>query len=72
MIVTVIPGTNINLLAFAAAGFASAELDKETDSFASWRGYAPPSHRGGKGFLAEAVDFAKYRYTWAGEHVWFM
>ncbi|WPH03685.1 cell division cycle protein 48 [Acrodontium crateriforme] len=58
MIVTGIPTVNIPLLAFAAAGFATYEVDKETDSFASWRGYSPPSLRQNKGSLAETVHFA--------------
>lgn len=66
-IVTAIPATNTPLRAFAAAGLASCVVDKDTDAYASWRGYRPPSHRAAKGSLAEAVDFAKYRYVWQGQ-----
>lgn len=66
-IVTVIPATNTPLRAFAAAGLATCEVDKDTDSYASWRGYAPPSLRSKKGSLGEAVDFAKFHYKWNDE-----
>lgn len=67
MIVTGIPAMNVPLVAFAAAGHARCELDKETDSFASWRGYRPPALRQNKGTLAESVFFAKYHYQWSHE-----
>lgn len=67
MIVTAIPIPNIPLLSFASAGLALAELDLETDSFASWRGYVGPSLQARNGGLAESVHFAKYAYRWAGE-----
>lgn len=67
MIVTAIPAYNIPLRAFAAAGFATCELDTKTDSFASWRGFSPPALRQNKGHLAESVNFAKYHYKWQGE-----
>ncbi|GIZ49736.1 hypothetical protein CKM354_001276300 [Cercospora kikuchii] len=63
-IITTIPVTNIPLLAFASAGFATSILDLETDSFASWRGYIGPSGQARNGSLAENVHFAKYRYLW--------
>lgn len=66
-IVTAIPVPNIPLLSFASAGHALAELDLETDSFASWRGYVGPSLQARNGGLAESVHFAKYAYCWAGE-----
>ena len=69
MILTCTPANNVSLLTFAAAGFATYELDRETDSFASWRGYYPPQARSQKGSLAEAVDFAKYHYKWNNEDV---
>lgn len=67
MVVTAIPTTNIPLLSYAAAGHAIAELDKETDSFASWRGYVGPSAQARNGSLAESVHFGKYMYEWMGE-----
>jgi hypothetical protein len=59
MIITVIPATNVNLLTFAAAGFATYQVDKDTDSYASWRGYIPAPTRSSQGALGEAVYFAK-------------
>lgn len=67
MIVTTIPTPNTPLRAFAAAGLATCEVDKETDSYASWRGYAPPSLRSRQGGVGEAVDFAKYHYKFNDE-----
>ena len=67
MIVTAVPGTSVSLPAFAAAGFASCELDIKTDSYASWKGYVPPSKRSGKGSLGESIFFAKYHYNWKNE-----
>jgi transitional endoplasmic reticulum ATPase len=67
MIVTSIPGTNVNLRAFAASGHASCELDTKTDSYASWRGYIAPKVRSDSGQLGEQIDFAKYHYRWSGE-----
>ena len=67
LIVTAIPTYNVPLLAFVAAGYATAELDTKTDSYASWRGYNPPTKRDGQGHLAEAVTFAKYHYKWNQE-----
>jgi transitional endoplasmic reticulum ATPase len=62
-----IPSSNTNLLQFAAAGEAQAELDTENETVIRWRGYAPPSERGGAGSLAEAIFFARYHYHWANE-----
>lgn len=68
MIVTVIPANNLSLRAFAAAGHATCELDTKTDSYASFKGYAPPTRRSdGAGGLGEAVHFAKYHYRWSNE-----
>nr|POE51665.1 putative atpase yjob [Quercus suber] len=67
MIVTCVPRANIPLLSFAAAGFATYELDTATDSFSSMRGYVAPSTRTRKGQLAEAVNFAKYHYKFGDE-----
>lgn len=67
LIVTACPTNNVPLRAFAAAGFATCELDTETDSFASWRGYLPPAKRSNSGSLAESISFAKYHYKWKNE-----
>lgn len=45
LIITAVPGSNVNLLQFAAAGFAQAELDDETEPVLRWRGFVGPSHR---------------------------
>ncbi|KAF2112458.1 P-loop containing nucleoside triphosphate hydrolase protein [Lophiotrema nucula] len=67
-IVTTVPGSNVNLLQFAAAGFAQAELDDDTEPVLRWRGFVGPSHRGGSGGLADAIFFARYNYTWNNEN----
>ncbi|KAK5143630.1 hypothetical protein LTR04_001832 [Oleoguttula sp. CCFEE 6159] len=67
MIVTVVFTLNCNLLAFASAGHATAELDTTTDSIYRLRGYAPALRRGGQGQLAEASSFAIYHLQWNGE-----
>lgn len=67
MILTSIPTYNTPLLAFAAAGFATFELDTKTDSYASWRGYVRPRGRMGRGAVGETVFFAKYHYKWSNE-----
>ncbi|KAF2725457.1 P-loop containing nucleoside triphosphate hydrolase protein [Polychaeton citri CBS 116435] len=67
MVVTGVPVFNLPLRPFAAAGFASCEIDKDTDSVWAWRGFVAPTHRGQQGSLAEQVHFAKYRYVWNGE-----
>ncbi|KAF2683487.1 P-loop containing nucleoside triphosphate hydrolase protein [Lentithecium fluviatile CBS 122367] len=68
LIVTAVPGGNVNLLQFAAAGYAQAELDDETEPVIRWRGFVGPSHRGGSGGLADSTFFARYNYTWSGEN----
>lgn len=67
LIVTSVPSTNCNLLQFAAAGFATADLDTDTEPVLRWRGFVGPSHRGGSGYLADATFFAKYHYKWGNE-----
>ncbi|KAK6211846.1 hypothetical protein LQW54_005708 [Pestalotiopsis sp. IQ-011] len=67
LIISIIPAGNVNLLAFAAAGHAQAELDLDDEPIVRWRGYSPPSTRHGTGGLAESRFFAKYRYTWNSE-----
>lgn len=67
-IVTSIPTANCNLLSFAQAGHATAELDLETDSYASWRGWVPALRAGQKGVLGESIFFAKYRFQWSNEY----
>ncbi|KAL5391416.1 hypothetical protein DPSP01_001285 [Paraphaeosphaeria sporulosa] len=67
LIVTSVPATNINLLQFAAAGYAQAELDEDTEPVIRWRGFVGPGHRGGSGHLADAVFYGRYKYTWNNE-----
>ncbi|KAF2265602.1 P-loop containing nucleoside triphosphate hydrolase protein [Lojkania enalia] len=66
--VTTVPGSNCNLLQFAAAGYAQAELDDDAEPVLRWRGFVGPSHRGGSGYLADAIFFARYNYTWNNEN----
>jgi hypothetical protein len=66
--VTTVPGNNCNLLQFAAAGFAQAELDNDAEPIVRWRGFIGPAHRGGQGFLADSIFYARYNYTWNTEN----
>ncbi|KAF2185038.1 P-loop containing nucleoside triphosphate hydrolase protein [Zopfia rhizophila CBS 207.26] len=68
LIVTSVPGSNCNLLQFAAAGFAVAELDDDSEPVLRWRGFVGPAHRGGSGYLADSIFFARYNYTWNNEN----
>lgn len=68
MIVTTVPGSNCNLLRFAAAGFAFAELDDKSEPVLRWTGFVGPQHRGGSGYLADNTFFARYNYTWNDEN----
>ncbi|CAI6341833.1 unnamed protein product [Periconia digitata] len=67
LIVTTVPAYNVNLLQFAAAGYAQAELDEDAEPVMRWRGFVGPGHRGGSGHLADSIFFARWRYTWNGE-----
>ncbi|GAB7353276.1 hypothetical protein MBLNU459_g3781t1 [Dothideomycetes sp. NU459] len=67
-VVTSVPTSNCNLLAFARAGKATATLDTQTDAIARWRGWSPALRSGELGFLSENVFFAKYHYQWSSEH----
>ncbi|MCJ1282402.1 hypothetical protein MMC26_001725 [Xylographa opegraphella] len=66
-LITAILAQNCDLLAYAAAGYASAEIDPVTDTAVRWRGYLFPSQRGQPGRLGDAIRFAKYRYKWLSE-----
>ena len=62
---TTCPESNINLVAFAAAGYAEAELDKvDEETPLRWRVYLPAANRADPGRLGDTVFFACYRYTW--------
>ncbi|ERF69158.1 hypothetical protein EPUS_01114 [Endocarpon pusillum Z07020] len=64
MTVTVIPTSYANLAAYAAAGYARAELDTSEDSLLRWRYYQTSSTRGGQGHLGEVFFFVRFKYTW--------
>ncbi|KUJ06533.1 P-loop containing nucleoside triphosphate hydrolase protein [Mollisia scopiformis] len=66
-VVTYADTYSLNLLAFAAAGLATATLDIETDSIFRVRVWQQPIRRGAIGQLAEGRGFAKYRYRWGDE-----
>ena len=68
LIVTTVPTGNCNLLQFAAAGFATADLDEDAEPVIRWRGFSGPSHRGGSGSLVQSIWFAKFNYTWNSEN----
>ncbi|KAL8743690.1 MAG: hypothetical protein Q9190_003977 [Brigantiaea leucoxantha] len=60
---------NPNLLSFAAAGHATAELDLEDESINRIRGYIPGNPRYGYSEgIAERRYFAKYKYKWGQEY----
>ena len=63
-ILTAVPARNCNLIAYAAAGNATAELDTVTDTPIRWRGTIPPQTRGQPSHLGDATRFARYRYRW--------
>lgn len=64
MTVTTVNSAHADLAAYAAAGYAHAELDTTEDFALRWRVYQPPPIRGGPGHLADAYFFARYKYTW--------
>lgn len=66
--VTSVPATNVDLLQFAAAGYAQAELEEDTEPVIRWTGFVGPGHRGGSGRLADVVFYGRYSYTWNNEH----
>lgn len=68
MTITPVYTFNCNLLRFAAAGYAEAVLDLESDDAVRQKYYLPPIHRGAVGGLADGYTFAKYRYTWRDEY----
>ena len=68
MTITTTLASNCNLLYFAAAGYAEAVLDTDTDDAIRLKFYLPPAHRGREGGQISDYTFAKYRYTWRGEY----
>ena len=68
LIVTTVPGSNIDLILFANLGYASYEIDVNKDNVSRWRGYVPPPAKGGQGFLGEVINYAKYKYKFGDEY----
>jgi transitional endoplasmic reticulum ATPase len=64
MTVAVTFARNVNLLAFAAAGLATAELDVSEDDILRARIFLPPTSHDDDGTLADSTTFARYNYTW--------
>lgn len=66
MILTIVPYYNCDLLAFAAAGHAEAELDPSDTNSLILRRYSGPLNRldGGRGRLRDEIKFAKFLYRW--------
>ncbi|KAL9109035.1 MAG: hypothetical protein Q9227_006275 [Pyrenula ochraceoflavens] len=59
---------NVDILGYAAAGYAKAELDSIEDSLLRTRYYFPGAKRQISGGLADALIFSKYKYTWMNNH----
>ena len=66
MTVAVTFGGNIDLLAYAAAGFASAELDISEGEILRARIFLRATSHDDEGGLADSNTFARYNYTWKG------
>ena len=64
--VTTTPQKSTALLLFAAAGHASAKLDKESETPLFWRSFVPASGRaaGEPGKFRDKVIFGRYDYQW--------
>ena len=64
---TIVPvNSDINLLAYAYSGNATAVLDTSTEDIVRWRSY-DRGFRGEPSRLTSSVQFAKFKYTWLGE-----
>ena len=57
---------NVNLLAYAAAGFATAELDLSEDAILRSRVFLRPTSHDEDGHVADSTTCARYNYTWKG------
>ena len=68
MTVTTVTASNCMLMSFAAAGYAEAVLDIDTDAAVGEKIYFPPLRRGQEGGLGDFYSFAKYRYAWRDEY----
>jgi hypothetical protein len=71
--IVICPEDQCNLLAFAAAGHATAQLVEDGPSrypqTLKLKAYIPPARRldGGQGALGMRVDWGKFAYEWRGE-----
>lgn len=66
MTVAVNSANNVNLLGFAAAGLATAELDLSEDDILRARVFLRPTSHDDNGTLADSITFARYNYSWKG------
>ncbi|KAH9908511.1 P-loop containing nucleoside triphosphate hydrolase protein [Xylariomycetidae sp. FL2044] len=66
-VVTFANPQNLNLVAFAAAGHATATLDTEDESLVRMRFWEQSSQRGGIGHLVDSTTFARYSFHWGRE-----
>lgn len=64
MTVTVTTTGQANLLGYAPTVGAIAQLDTTEDGTFSLRGFSAPTSEKDPGFLYDAVQFARYKYTW--------
>lgn len=64
MTVAVTVAQSFNFLGFAAAGYATAELDLTEDAIIRIRGYMRPQSEEDPGSLYDGILFARYKYTW--------
>jgi transitional endoplasmic reticulum ATPase len=64
MTVTVTTIGQANLLGYAGAVGAVAELDTSEDGVLRFRGFIAPTSEQDPGFLYDATQFARYKYTW--------
>ena len=64
MTMTATPSSYADLLDFAAAGHAHAELDTAEESLLRWRLSMFPSTRGAPRTLQDYIFFARYKYVW--------
>ena len=64
MTVTVTTVGQANLLGYAAAVGAVAQLDTTDDGILRVRGFSAPRSEQDPGFLYDSIQFARYKYTW--------
>jgi transitional endoplasmic reticulum ATPase len=64
MTVTMTSISQANLLSYADAVGAIAQLDKNEDGILRFRGFIAPTGEQDPGLLYDAIQFARYKYTW--------